>query len=310
MAEKYTAYIYGAGNLYNRLINQFQQCKDSLKILGIVTSLSNPYKEIDGYECFTVDNVDFGGVDFVIIAVEKWKEIFDILIKRGVNENQIIRGNVFELPDFDFREYIKLKRSEVSILANYCIGGMLYKKLGFKMTSPTIDMYCAGKGYLDFLEKYEYYLNCEMKELQCEDYVDGTLSPESCFLKGILGEKVVWHFNHSTNAEETITQWTKRKERFNFKNVAAIMIIQSDEDAFRFEELKIKKKLGVYYKDLGLEHVAYIPEWRNHSEIILKYGGRWPEFANEYMAGNLGGSPIHWIRFLLDSTSYYRKKLR
>lgn len=310
MEDRCTAYIYGAGNLYNRLINHFQKCKDSLDILGIVTTSRILYKEIDGYDCFTIDEIALGGVDFFIIAVEKWREIFDILVNKGVEEERIIRGSVFELPYFDFKEYLKLKRSNVSILSNYCLGGMIYKMLGLKVASPTINMYCAGKGYLKFLEKYEYYLNCEMKELWQENYIDGTLSPESFFLKGILGNKIVWNFNHSICAKETIAQWNKHKERFNFENVAVIMIIQSDEDAFRFEKLKIEKKLGVYYKELGLEHIVYVPEWKNNPEIILKYGGRWPEFANEYIVGNLGVSPVNWIRFLLGFKSYYRMWIR
>ena len=308
MEEKYTAYIYGAGNLYNRLINHFRKCKDSLKILGIVTSLPTPYKEIDGYDCFTVENVDFGGVDFVIIAVEKWREIFHILLEKGVSEESIIRGSVFELTDFDFEEYVELKRSSVSILSNCCLGGMVYKKLGLKVTSPTINMYCAGQGYLKFLRKYEYYMNCEMKKLDGQYYIDGTLAREAFYLRGILGNEIIWNFNHSSNAHETIAQWNEHKARLNYANIAVIMTIQSDEDAFRFEELKIEKKLGIYYKQLDLEHVVYIPEWQDNYDAILKYDGNWTDFANDYMMGANGYiPPVNWIKFLLGDSSFQRK---
>lgn len=171
-------------------------------------------------------------------------------------------------------------------------------------------MYCAGKKYLEFLEQYEYYLNCEMKELQLENYVDGTISLETFYLKGILDNKIVWNFNHSVNVRKAIAQWNLRKERFNYFDVAAIMTLQSDEDAIRFEKLKIRKKIGIYYRDLGLKHVVYIPEWYNDSELILRYGGNWPDFVNKYMAGIDGYiSPINWIKFLLGSESYYRKEL-
>lgn len=311
LKKKYNVYIYGAGNMYNQLINYINLYKDYINILGIITSNPICYKKIDGYDCITIDEVYAGGgVDFFIIAVEKWKEIFRILIKKGIDEKKIIRGSVFKLPNFDFEEYIRLKNNNVSILSNYCLGGILYDKLGLKYISPTINMYCAGERYLDFLEEYEYYLNCEMKEVQLENYVDGTISLETFWLKGILDNKIVWNFNHSTDIKKAITQWNVRKARFNYFNVAALMVIQSDRDAIRFEKLKIRKKLGIYYKDLNLKHVVYIPEWHNNSEMILRYIGNWPNFANEYMAGINGHiSPINWIKFFLGDELYYRKLL-
>lgn len=308
MEEKYTAYIYGAGNLYNRLINHFQKWKDSLNILGIVTTLRTLYKEIDGYDCFTIDEIDPGGADFFIIAVEKWREIFDILVKKGVKEEQIIRGSVFELPGFDFKEYLKLKRSNVSILANCCLGGMIYKKLGLKVTSPTINMYCAGQGYLKFLEKYEYYLNCEMKKYEDKYYIDGTLGRETFYLRGILGNEIIWNFNHSSNADETIAQWNEHRARINYSNIAVIMTIQCDEDAVRFEKLQIEKRLGIYYKQLNLQHVVYVPEWQDNYDAILGYDGNWINFANDYMSGADGYiPPVNWVKFLVGDSSFRRK---
>lgn len=305
--KKYNIYVYGAGNVYNQLANSFHHCKE-LNILGIVTTTRSFYKKIDGYDCFGVDEINDSLADFFIIAVENWKEIFNILIHKGIKESKIIRGKVFQLPDFDFSEYIELKKSNISILSNYCLGGMIYKKLGLKMNSPTIDMYCSGKQYLEFLERYEYYMSCEMQEFEWENYVDGMQSREAFYLKGILGNRIIWNFNHSLSIENTIAQWNKRKMRFNYSNVAAIMTIQCDEDAIQFEHLKIEKKLGIYYRDLKLEHVIYIPEWWNNPQMILKYDGNWICFVNRYMSDSGGHvSPINWIKFLLGYKSYKRK---
>lgn len=309
MECKYSAYIYGSGNMYSRLAVYFHQWSDRLKILGIVTTLRGFYKKIDGYDCLTLDEVDFGQ-DFVIIAVEKWKEIYDILIEKGVEGDKIIRGSVFSTPGFDFEEYIKLKESNVSILSNNCLGGLIYKQLGLKITSPTVSMFCRGKGYLDFLERYEYYLNCEMKKLDKENFTDDMTNPRTFYLKGILGDDIVWVFNHSQNADETIALWNRRKLRFNYSNVAALMTIQNDEEAFRFEELRIEKRLGIYYKQLNLEHVIYVPEWIDNYNEISRYGGNFSSFANHYMIGDSGYvSPVNWIQFLLGYKVFQRKIL-
>lgn len=45
MEKKYNIYIYGAGNMYNRIINSIQQCKNSINILGIITSNPICYKK-------------------------------------------------------------------------------------------------------------------------------------------------------------------------------------------------------------------------------------------------------------------------
>lgn len=161
---------------------------------------------------------------------------------------------------------------------------------------------------MEFLRKYEYYMNCEMKKLDGEYYIDGTLAREAFYLRGILGNEIIWNFNHSSNADETIAQWNEHKARFNYGNIAAVMTIQSDEDAFRFEELKIEKKLGIYYKQLDLEHVIYIPEWQDNYDAILKYDGNWTNFANDYMLGANGYiPPVNWIKFLVGDSSFRRK---
>jgi len=123
-----------------------------------------------------------------------------------------------------------------------------------------------------------------------------------------LGNEIIWNFNHSSNADETIAKWNEHKTRLNYANIAVIMTIQSDEDAFRFEKLKIDKKLGIYYKQLHLEHVIYIPEWQDDYDNILGYDGNWTNFVNNYMLGvNSYIQPVNWIKFLTGESSFQRK---
>ena len=308
--KKYKIYIYGAGNMYNRLSDYLRFQRNRIIVLGIVTTTKLPYYTIDGYNCFSVNEVDLNEADFVVVAIEKWEEIRDFLLKKGVLRKKIIRDKVFELPNFDIEEYVELINSRVTIFSNYCLGGMLYHELGLEILSPTINMFCTGKDYLEFLENYEYYLDCEMKELSSD--CDRELSQKigevyASVPKGILGEKLVWVFNHDVDLSEAIVKWNIRKNRVNKQNVVAIMIIHSEEDAYQFEKLSIKRKIGIYYKDLHIKQVIYCPEW-NDIQIRDRFGGSWHSYANNYMLDTKGfASPINWIKFLLGKEDYIRR---
>ncbi len=303
--KKYKVYIYGAGNEYNKFTSYLPFLLNSIEVMGIVTTNRQPFTHMDGYPCLTLDEVESNKIDYVIIAIHEWKEVAINLNKKGIGDRQIIRSSVFSFPWFDLEEYIKLKSSDVTILSNYCLGGVLYKELGLKALSPTVDMFCAGKDYLKFLENYKFYLSIEMVEYHCEEYVDGTFGYESFLPKGSL-EGVIWKFNHDTYIKKAIKRWNEKRKQVNFNNIAALMTIQSDEDAYAFEEIAIEKKLGIYYKDLGLKDIIYIPEWEN-KEIRHRYNWSWANMANDYMTNFRGHvSCVDWIRFLNGQKNYRR----
>lgn len=159
-------------------------------------------------------------------------------------------------------------------------------------------MFCLGESYLEFVENYDFYLDLEMQEFKCNKYIDATLGVESFYPKGILGDKVIWYFNHNAYASDAIKKWNERAKRVNMNNVAVIMTLQNDEDAYRFSKLKVDKKLGIYHKDLNLKDVIYCPAWSSGEER-LKYNGNWPSAANHYLSNSWGHvSPINWIDFL------------
>lgn len=242
----------------------------------------------------------------MIIAVKNWKEIAEILYRHDIKENQIIRSSVFDNPWFDLDEYLKLKESNPSILSNFCLGGHIYEELGLRMLSPTINMFCLGGDYLEFIQHYKSYLTLKMKEYRDNQYIKGTLGTEAFIPKGILGEKVVWYFNHNANAKEAIAKWDERAKRVNFDNIVVLMTIQTDEDALRFAELDVEKKLGIYYRDLGVDDIIYCQDWNDESTRFL-YHNSWPTFANVYMMNFKGSaSPINWIKFLNGDKNYRR----
>ncbi len=255
----------------------------------------------------SVEKMNKTELDYVIIAVINWKEIADILESHGVYENKIIRSSAFYYPCFDLDEYLKLKLQKISILSNFCLGGMIYQELGLKVLSPTKNMFCLGKNYLEFLENYSYYLSLDMQEYEDSTYAEGTLGRETFYPKGILGNKIIWYFNHNAFAADAIRKWNEKRKVVNHNNIAAIMILQNDDEICRFLDLKIEKKIGIYYKEVhGKNNIIYCSRWNDKSEQF-NWDGNWPSAANKYLSNFRGYiSPINWIKFLNGESDYRR----
>ena len=76
----------------------------------------------------------------LLLQVKKYfYEIRQEIVHLGIDENIIIQGWVFNISNFDFGRYIKLLENPITILTEDCMGGYLYKNLGLKFSSPTIN---------------------------------------------------------------------------------------------------------------------------------------------------------------------------
>lgn len=302
--NKLKCYIYGAGNEYSRFCSYLPLYENQIEILGIVTTKRQSFSRMDGIPCIVPEEIEQDKMDYVIIAVCKWKEIADILELYNIPKQKIIRSSSFYYPFFSLHEFLKLKRNPISILSNFCWGGMIYQKLGMEVLSPTIDMFCLGMTYIDFLNDYRKYLKLDMVpyDMQISAYIKGTLGDEMFIPKGIIQDtEILWYFNHSSNAESAIAKWNERRGRVDFENIAALMIINTDEEAYAFEHIPIKKKIGLYYKDLSLPNIIYCPDWLNNENLRQQYGYRWGWFADVY-----GLNKVNWLKFLTDQEKYVR----
>lgn len=304
---KYRIFIYGAGREYARLSSYLNSYGSIFDIQGIVTTKRQAFRYIDGRKCFILDEIVEKDFDFIIIAVgEKWKEIADLLWSRGISDKKIIRGTVFYNPEFDFDKYLWVKDSEPTIFSNTCLGGIIYKELGLKSLSPTIAMGCMKNDYIEFLKNWEYYCSQKIRAYTKEEYDASYFTLHNCVPRGMIDDKVTWIFGHYQSEEEGIAAWEKGIKRINKDNIVAIAALESDEDAYAFEQLPIKKKLGFYYKDLHLNHVVYLKKWED-AKIRCEMGGNFWGFVVRYCSNSYQySSYIDWIKFLYNQTNYVR----
>ncbi len=299
-------YIYGAGNMYNRLRCMIRQISE-IHVIGVITSEAPDHEVIDGYKRYALQNADFSKADYIIIAVESWPEIAEILKAYNVGEEKILLWRAFFDPDFDLREYLRLKKSKPTIISNTCLGGRIYRELGLKMLTPTINAACFNdREYLRFLKNLKKYAREEMKPLyKKEDYYNpNTYNREYFMSSGVLGENCQWLFPHD-DIQVAIKNWNRRRDRINYRNVSYLMIISSDEGAKEFEQFDAKRKLAFYYKDFGLKNVIYTPDW-NDPEIRRKYDYNYPIYIHRYATNAEKISRIDWVKFLNNKKDYLR----
>lgn len=306
MSDVYKIYIYGAGWEYNKITTLLND--NAINILGLITTYKQKITILDNIRCYCIDEIDLNIADYIIIASGDWDGMYKSLIGRGVKHDRILSSGIFKIPWFDFRRYIKVKESKPSILSNTCLGGMVYNELCLEFNSPTIGGVSEGKEYIKFLNKLDEYAKYDMEFYRMTKEAD-YIYP-SGYPVGIINNEIKWIFVHSSDIEMSIEQWNKRRERINFDNLHALMVITNEEDAYEFDNCKIENKLGFFYKKLGLKSVVYLPEWENLA-IRQKYGFYFRNYVQDLVTNTFEStrpSAIDWIAFL-EKEYYWRYRI-
>lgn len=302
--------IWGCTVSYNKLISRLQAY--DVEIQALISKDNNSFK-LDGYKIIKPESIPEFEYEYIIVASNAFKEIknfvetSELLNREGCTIDKLIPYYVFENPGFDFEKYIRFKNNRPSILSNFCLGGHLYKQWGLPFLSPTINMYALGENYLEFLKNYLFYLSKPMEKYENESYIEGTVGREAYTPKGIIDNKIIWYLNHDVFPELAINKWNTRRSRVNSKNIYALMTIYTDEQAYEFEALDIKKKIGFYHKNLGLKSVIYLKEWED-MEVRNKYTYSFAMLVNA-LAYQQDMCNIDWLSFFSgeDRNIYLRK---
>lgn len=118
----------------------------------------------------------------------------------------------------------------VSIIAQNCVGGVLYHDLGLKFTSPTINLYFDPKEFLKYVLNIKHYnaLTPQMVFDEKRGYPVGKL------------EDISVYFMHYTTCEEAKQKWEERKARINYNK---LFIIALDENHFGKECYELFKQI-------------------------------------------------------------------
>lgn len=266
----YKIVIWGMGAVYNRHVNllKYYELKGEIKIVAVTSNNPPGIKFIDNYKVIEAREINFMDFDFVLIMNDaSIMEIKDTITSMGINAEKILYYKILEIPNLVFDQYVKLKRSRISIISNNCWGGIVYNTLGMECLSPFKNLFLEDDSYLRMLENLEYYLGCEPDEGGfATDIHSGKVYP---ILKL---DDVLVHCNHDDIYETAIENWKRRIKKINRDNLFIEMYTDSRVNAERFCQLKryLNKICFVPFEsdEKELYHLELLPGQKELWEVV------------------------------------------
>lgn len=162
-----------------------------------------------------------------------------------------------------------------SIITNNCIGGLLYKQLGMRFLSPTINIAIEDdEDYFAFCKDLRYYTACPLCDVSAEKkmpYPVGRLVPQDD-----AHRPVDLSFVHYPTFAEAADRWAARAGRINYEKLVFIYTSLPEADIPRnlladFEALP-GLKLSILQEPVeGVRHYCILPSWNRetHSQHLL-----------------------------------------
>ena len=226
--------LWGMGEGYESILNQvlFEIEKKNINVVGIVCRKEDRYCALkDGFPICNKEEIGCIKFDFVIVtSYIFYDEIVKEAICEGIERRRIINGNVFRLPLFDFKKYVRLIENPVTILSNDCWGGMVYHRLSLPFSSPLINIRWPVSQFAKFVEDPVFFLFSDLKLVR-----EGELKSEK-YPIAELGEgenKVCFDMIHDISFFEAKKRWDRRRNRIHKDNFFVKMSFNSnasDED--------------------------------------------------------------------------------
>ncbi len=227
---------------YNDVL--LQQYKNEIKIVGVLSKYNN-IKLIDGIPVVSVQDLEEMEYDYVIVMSIDGVDgcIRDLERYLRIPSSKIVGVSPFREPNFDFEDYVRIKESDLTIIADNCFGGYLYNFLSLQFTSPFINMYFSSSDMLKLMNNPRSYLSMPIIFSHMQD--DGNLGS---FPVCKLGDLTLY-MNHYKDFEDAKRHWDKRVQRVNYDRIVYVLHFNENCAEFR-EALKVKEKKII---DVGFE---------------------------------------------------------
>jgi len=132
------------------------------------------------------------------------------------------------------------KNMNPSIIANNCVGGIIYHDLGLKFSSPTINLFIKDDDYFEFLSDLKYYTTADIIQVDSDEY---------SYPVGIIkkaDKAIMIHFLHYKTFEDAKYKWVERCKRIDFNN---LFVIFEHRHYIELESSEYKKFKGLKYKN-------------------------------------------------------------
>jgi len=236
----YKIFIWGVGIDYDNYLNniRYEQSKGNIEVVAVVSN-ETYFTKIDGYNVIKKTDIKNYDYDYIIIAsINKYNEIVNEALSIGIVREKLLNVTIFNVYNFDFKRYIHLYTSNISIISNNCWGGITYHSLGMEFLSPFINMHECEDDYLKLLSNLEFYLQQPLV-FEKEMYEPNL---KRNFPVVLLGD-IRLYFNHYITFEEAKTKWLQRLQRINPNNLLIVFYTTNIKSAELFDKLPFERKI-------------------------------------------------------------------
>lgn len=178
-------------------------------------------------------------------------------------------GNIEKLVLFLNRKInrLRLSNKNFTIIANTCLGGLIYHQLGEQFCSPTINCGIREPSEFNiFAANLRYYLSLPI------DFIPSRFQYPVGVLHGEFGDVTVY-FTHYHSEKEAKTKWESRAKRVRYDNVFLLVDGDNcpDQDVYDFDKIPIKNKALISMKEYsGLTSVFTIKNPKYEQGDLLK----------------------------------------
>ena len=175
----------------------------------------------------------------------------------GLDVNKLLADWIVCIPGFTLQKYRQLQRSQLSIFAIDCFGGVISNRMGLPFRSPFVNLFMDKKDYVRFLRSPRVYMEEKLvfEKTAFEKFI-GINYP--VFTMG----NVSVHMSHYPNFDEAVSIWNKRKQRINWYNLFIEMYTDEQEVLEQFDALPHGKKVCFVPFKSNLDSAWYInPEF-------------------------------------------------
>lgn len=164
------------------------------------------------------------------------------------------------------REVYRVKLSKLNknrsftIIAQNCIGGVIYNDLKLPFTSPTINMFIEDLNFIKLVENLEHYMSIRPVPIT-DNYIDPI--DNSIHYPKIRIDDIEVCCLHYKSCAEAIDSWIRRAKRVNFDNVYVIgnswNMHQNEELIRRLCQNDKYKTICVTYGNFDIPNCVQLP---------------------------------------------------
>lgn len=307
--------VWGIGNWFDKHISNFIRMEEklgNLEVIGYVSKGLPMYSHYEDKPIIKPQDIINYDYDYIIVASTFFKEILNEATQcLNIPSYKLINGKVFEYSCFDWSRYIEIKNKKPSILSESCYGGYLYNKLGLQFNSPLINTRIDQFDYLKLIENFESYIKKTLtlvkdipkniNELNIDTDIGSGVGGYPIFL---LGDIFV-HAVHAKSSSDYLNDWNRRIGRLNTENMIVMMVIENDEVAERFLDLKIKNKIGFYFKNIHSEDIIYMKEYED-IELRFKHDYYFRRYVHRIIEDSSTFNTIDFFKLLSGEKDFRR----